>query len=147
MTKGEAIDICMEVRDYLTSGNPIWNKDKVGEALDMAIEAMKKDETTLHVSGISPDRIVRAIDPTITVDLESGVVPISACEPKEPKTIIYADRPKGHWKMYGIYDSKGRRTGEHAIICDRCLMKEIIRFGQSKWDFCPNCGADMRGEK
>ena len=35
----------------------------------------------------------RPIDPTIKVDLESGVVPRSACEPKEPKTIIYADRP------------------------------------------------------
>ncbi len=44
MTKGEAIDICMEVRDYLTSGNPIWNKDKVGEALDMAIEALKAQD-------------------------------------------------------------------------------------------------------
>ena len=41
MTKGEAIDMCMEVRHYLTSGNPIWDKDKVGEALDMAIEALQ----------------------------------------------------------------------------------------------------------
>lgn len=57
------------------------------------------------------------------------------------------DRPKGHWKMFDIYDIKGRISGERAIICDRCLMKEIIRFGQSKWNFCPNCGADMRGEE
>lgn len=56
------------------------------------------------------------------------------------------ERPKGHWKMYDIYDFKGRISGERAIICDRCLMKEIIRFGQSKWNFCPNCGADMREE-
>lgn len=56
------------------------------------------------------------------------------------------DRPKGHWKTYAIDDFKDRRTGEHAIICDRCLMKEIIRFGQSKWNFCPNCGTDMREE-
>lgn len=56
------------------------------------------------------------------------------------------NRPKGHWKMYDIYDFKGRISGERAIICDRCLMKEIIRFGQSKWNFCPNCGADMREE-
>lgn len=40
MTKGEAIDMCMEVRDYLTSGNPMWDKEKVGEALDMAITAL-----------------------------------------------------------------------------------------------------------
>ena len=41
MTKKEAINMCMEVRHYLTQGNPIWDKDKVGEALDMAIEALK----------------------------------------------------------------------------------------------------------
>ena len=97
MTKEEALDMCMEVRHYLTQGNPIWDKDKVGEALNMAIETLE-------------------------------------------------DRPKGHWKMYDIYDFKGRISGERAIICDRCLMKEIIRFGQSKWNFCPNCGADMREE-
>ena len=40
MTKGEAIELCMEVRDYLTSGNPMWDKEEVGEALDMAITAL-----------------------------------------------------------------------------------------------------------
>ena len=44
MTREETIDMCMEIRDYLTSGNPIWDKDKVGEALDMAIEALKAQD-------------------------------------------------------------------------------------------------------
>ena len=44
MTREEAIDMCMEVQDYLTSGNPIWDKDKVGEALGMAIEALKAQD-------------------------------------------------------------------------------------------------------
>ena len=43
MTKAGAIDICMEVRDYLTSGNPIWDKGAVSEALNMAIEALQTD--------------------------------------------------------------------------------------------------------
>ena len=41
MLKEQAIKMCMEIKDYLTQGNPIWDKDKVGEALDMAIEALE----------------------------------------------------------------------------------------------------------
>lgn len=44
MTRKEAINMCMEVRHYLTQGNPIWDKNKVGEALDMAIEALQADK-------------------------------------------------------------------------------------------------------
>lgn len=44
MLREEAIQMCMEVRHYLTQGNPIWDKDKVGEALDMAIEALKAQD-------------------------------------------------------------------------------------------------------
>lgn len=57
------------------------------------------------------------------------------------------DGPKGHWKIYGIYDSKGRRTGDLTIICDRCSTREVIHFGRKTWDFCPNCGAKMDGER
>ena len=46
MTKKEAINMCMEVRHYLTQGNPIWDKDKVGEASEMAIEALKAPPIT-----------------------------------------------------------------------------------------------------
>ena len=71
----------------------------------------------------------RPIDPTITVDLENGVVPISACEPKGPKTIVYVDRRKGEW------------FGDKCSICGA----ERAWYGDTP-DFCPDCGADMRGE-
>ena len=144
MTKGEAIDMCMEVRDYLTSGNPIWNKDKVREALDMAIEAL--EETPRHSRP-------RPIDPTIEVDLESGVVPISACDPKGPKTIVYVDRREGKW----IEINNGADT---TCECSECHHRDYIpnvKTEQNKYEcmdrywfernFCPNCGADMRGEE
>lgn len=55
MTKGEAIDLCMEVRDYLTSGNLMWNKEEVGEALDMAIEAFKAEQRWIPCSERLPN--------------------------------------------------------------------------------------------
>lgn len=88
MTREEAA----KTIDYLKEDYKQLLTEEDTEALGMAIEALKKDETTLHVSGVNPDRIVRPIDLTIKVDLESGVVPRSACEPRGPKTIIYADR-------------------------------------------------------
>ena len=48
MTKKEAINMCMEVRHYLTQGNPIWDKNKVSEALDMAIEALSEETSTIQ---------------------------------------------------------------------------------------------------
>lgn len=48
MTRAEAIDMCSEVRHYLTSGNPMWDKEEVGEALDMAVEALKQVKGKLN---------------------------------------------------------------------------------------------------
>lgn len=86
----------------------------------------------------------RPIDPTIEVDLESGVVPISACEPKAPKTIIYADRiyadrPKGRWRYS---DGKPATIGQSfGVICDQCGTES-----EYCTNFCGECGADMRGD-
>ena len=49
-------------------------------------------------------------------------------------------RPTGEWKVYG-------RQGEIPITdyCTNC--KYEMRWYKNKYNFCPNCGADMRGEK
>lgn len=43
-----------------------------------------------------------------------------------------AEPRKGKW-VRNIHDK---------IICNQCGM-----FGNNEWNFCPNCGADMRGEE
>lgn len=43
MTKEEAIAKCKSIKEYLTAGNPIWSKEEVAEAVDMAIEALQVD--------------------------------------------------------------------------------------------------------
>ena len=40
MTKGEALKKMQAVKAYMTSGNPIWGVTEMGEAFDMAIEAL-----------------------------------------------------------------------------------------------------------
>lgn len=53
---------------------------------------------------------------------------------------------KGHWIKYGI-----PRCGEQHYQCTNC--ENYVNFGQwgeyykRSFKYCPNCGADMRGEK
>ena len=51
--------------------------------------------------------------------------------PVQPK------RPTGNWEIYiiSMIDGEGCR-------CSECGFE-----GAPYWDFCPNCGADMRGEE
>ena len=42
MTKDEAIELMGQIRDYLTSGSPIWRTSLIDEACSMAIEALEE---------------------------------------------------------------------------------------------------------
>lgn len=44
MTRGEALKKMQAVKSYMTSGNPIWSVTEIGEAFDMAIEALEQPE-------------------------------------------------------------------------------------------------------
>ena len=52
---------------------------------------------------------------------------------------------RGKWQwLSSTYD---RTPCEMRYWCDRC-HSEIITHGQEPWQkFCPNCGADMRGDR
>ena len=58
------------------------------------------------------------------------VTPIVASQP------TIEERKTGKWEIYVIspFDGEGCR-------CSECKYE-----GAPYWDFCPNCGADMRGE-
>ena len=42
----------------------------------------------------------------------------------------------------GKWHGKGDSEGFGIFICDNCE-----KFAMMEYDFCPNCGADMRGEQ
>lgn len=85
-----------------------------------------------------------------TIDNESGVFPIKIgfdaivkvinAQPNiEPKP----ERKNGKWE---------RRYSRPNVYEDLCWHCSVCEFKTSdnwanKWNFCPNCGADMRGEE
>lgn len=44
MTTEEALKRMQAVKSYMTSGNPIWSVTEIGDAFDMAIEALGQPE-------------------------------------------------------------------------------------------------------
>ena len=66
---------------------------------------------------------------------------------KEINAIPSADRPQGEWKGYNA-DKGGdwlRDDGTPVfLVCDKCYGT-VINNGSAHWNFCPNCGARMKG--
>ena len=58
------------------------------------------------------------------------------------------ERKKGKWKGYNDGDPNWQRDDGSPIflICSEC-HETVINNGSAHWNFCPNCGADMRGEQ
>ena len=57
------------------------------------------------------------------------------------------ERKKGKWKGYNDGDPNWQRDDGSPIflICSEC-HETVINNGSAHWNFCPNCGADMRGK-
>ena len=64
----------------------------------------------------------------------------------EDAPTIEPERKKGKW----LPDNNS--LYEMRFVCSECKTSEVVpTIGFTKyepiWDFCPNCGADMRGEQ
>ena len=57
------------------------------------------------------------------------------------ETMPSADRPQGEWIKFGL----GR--GTRILFCTNCERRIEVPLsqGDSNYDFCPNCGARMKG--
>lgn len=71
-----------------------------------------------------------------TLDFESGKRVMEHLE-----QMPSADRPQGEWMKFGL----GR--GTRILFCTNCERRIEVPLsqGDSNYDFCPNCGARMKG--
>ena len=138
MTREDAIFYIKELQKTYASMDK-----KVAEAVDMAIEALKaKTDGDLISRQDAIDALAKEM-PSLTTPDGSGEFDhdiqitdeafvdcmqiINELQSAEPKT--------GRW----IWDDKGY------FYCGRCGKKPDDQTRTT--DYCPNCGADMRGEK
>lgn len=57
----------------------------------------------------------------------------------------YEERPHGEWEYWGSPFTDD--TIANSIVCTRCKARYVEIEGEA-FNFCPNCGADMReGER
>lgn len=89
----------------------------------------------------------------LDINTECGVTGIpSNLLQKAIETLQEPPRPKGRW-------IKGRELADHEkgsyhiindfIYCSNCISEAYwdTDYGQQEFDYCPYCGADMKGEE
>ena len=116
------------------------------EALDMAIKALEQQpcedtisrQAAIDALGYCQTYLFDSRDKDKKISLEDAEYAIEQLPSTQP------ERPKGKWNTYYHSDT------EFTYSCNSCgysapyqvLGGEVV---QKKWNFCPNCGADMRG--
>lgn len=151
MTREETIEIVKSAFSAWESEFRVPNDDwsEEHEALDMAIKALKKVTGKLN----NPDDSLLTADSEACKEQKSKLDLISRAEAIESvrlesakrgllgrgdildilSALPPADRPKGEWIEEDEYGD--------LFVCSECGSANVY-----KDNFCPNCGADMRGE-
>ena len=97
------------------------------EALDMAIEALETQERQAIIAGSYLLEGEENVPDTNVGDIE--------CGEKIERSSAQPERPRGEWINIsdGLFE---------IVKCDQCG-----RTMDSRDNFCPRCGSDMRGEQ
>lgn len=139
MTKKEAIEWLIQIKDkYIHDGDEQFDA-KRKEVLDMAIEALERTDTHECVDLISREDALDILD-DFQKDIEYGVD--SYAEHRDRLYSLSEQlRPKGKWILE---EQKSQNHIENIYICSSCRNFEA--WGKTElYNFRPNCGAKMEG--
>lgn len=120
MTREEAINTINSLKQYYNDKNEdsyVGFDNEDNEALEIAIEALETASCIKEKCAYCPH--------CKNCDVDDETLAIKALE-QQPKT--------GRWIFDEILDKH--------YYCSECKS-----MGVDYWDYCPNCGADMRGDK
>ena len=107
---------------------------------ELAIETLKRRKACMETSSTIephylsdlPDEIIKSLQ-TVAIDVSDGFV------------VFERKRPQGEWILPNFYGDGV------SYECNKCHIPHEGYIGKDDkphgYDFCPNCGADMRGNK
>lgn len=172
MTREEAIDMVKYILEIMPKEPPtecdyveewFYEDNKIRKALDMAIEALEQVPTIkndLAVDCIDRVELLKAMNTydkfgndsnerlvfLSTPALQNRYVPYVHYDEmvncvKGMPSVTPQEPIKGHWEVV----SDG--YSDNAYICECSECKDTVwvyKDADRKWNYCPNCGADMR---
>ena len=121
MTREEAIDILFGVISA--------NSEEENEALDMAIEALERERTDEWCTDCKEYDTEKKCCPRFNRVIRGAIAGVL-------NTMPSANRPRGEWIDEG---------GTYYANCSKCGYQMDTHEERGYHNFCPNCGADMRG--
>ena len=112
-----------------------------------AFDGVKVDEETEYDIGyndgidfaVSKLSVLPSAQPFTSEQIQT-MQELESAQVKKAYELGKADRPKGYWIDTQV-DSVGIA---HRCICSICGEEPAAWSSINKFDFCPNCGADMR---
>ena len=125
-----------------------FDSDKVKSSLDIAGGVFVETDLVHEIvkalrSQPCDDTISRqaAIDVLSTITMYEGSIPFDTAVMRiEQLPSAQLERKKGQWMK------EDRGHVEYCAVCDQCGF-DWIWSDREYFKFCPNCGADMRGEQ
>ena len=158
----EAIEMAIEALERTSNAHPthecvepthecvdLISRNKVlNLVLDVCNDVMDECETVTGICGEEVYTDVREVDAILKCNkrIRNGIRRLPSAEPKTGEWIEDAETFYKAVNEYGGGVDENTPYFTDDIACSKCLAKfSVIDNETERFDFCPNCGANMRG--